>query len=221
MTTATPAPNSKPADRRQVRRVALAAFVGTAIEWYDFFIYAACAALIFGPQFFPATSSLASSLAAFSTFAVAYLARPIGGLLAGHFGDRYGRKRMLILTMVGMGIATLGLGALPTYAHIGVAAPILLVVMRIIQGLSVGGEYGGGAVSMTVETAPTNRRAFYSVAVTLGAPAGLILSNGVLLLLSTTLGEGFIAWAWRNCIPQHFLPDYPRHGYPSKGLGEP
>ena len=136
-----------------------ASLVGTAIEWYDFFIYGSAAALIFGPQFFPTDDPLAGTLAAFASFAVGFLARPLGGLLMGHFGDRVGRKSMLLFSMLLMGAATVAIGLLPNYATIGIWAPILLVALRLLQGIGVGGEWGG-AVLMAVEYSPTKRRAF-------------------------------------------------------------
>src|SRR5215208_567790 len=150
-----------------IRQVALASFIGTAIEWYDFFLYGTAAALIFGELFFPEFSSTAGTLAAFSTYAVGFAARPLGGIVFGHYGDKIGRKAMLILSLLIMGIAT---------ALIGVLAPILLVVLRFCQGIGVGGEWGG-AVLMAVEHAPEGRRGFYGSWPQMGVPAGLLLGN--------------------------------------------
>ncbi|GAA3751299.1 MFS transporter [Salinactinospora qingdaonensis] len=183
-------------DHREARKIALASFIGTSIEWYDFFLYGAAAALVFGPQFFPSDNALASQLAALSTFAVGFVARPLGGIVAGHLGDRIGRKRMLVVSLLVMGVATVAVGLLPTYAQIGVAAPILLVILRLAQGLGVGAEWGGAAL-MAVEHAPENRRGLYGAAPQLGVPAGAIAANLVMLAASTATTEAFTAWGWR------------------------
>jgi MFS family permease len=191
MSTTAPTPTVK------VRQVAAATFVGTAIEWYDFFIYGAAAALVFGPQFFPNFSPVAGVLAAFGTFAAGFVARPVGGMVFGHFGDRYGRKRALVASLLLMGVGTLLIALLPNYAQIGVAAPLLLVALRCLQGLAVGGEWGG-AVLMAMEHAPPGRRAFYSSFPQMGNPSGIILANMVFLVVTTTLGPAqFAAWGWR------------------------
>jgi metabolite-proton symporter len=177
--------------------IAGASFIGTAVEWYDFFVYGNAAALIFGAKFFPSLSPLAGSLAAFSTFTVGFLARPLGGVVMGHFGDRIGRKLMLVASLMIMGVATFLIGLLPTYAQIGVWAPILLVALRFIQGLGIGGEWGG-AVLIAVEHAPSHRRGFYGSFPQMGVPAGIILSNLVFLSLSKLLTrEQFDSWGWR------------------------
>lgn len=182
---------------RQARKVVAASFIGTTFEWYDFFIYASAAALVFGPLFFPNVSDFAGTLAAFSTFAVGFLARPLGGVIVGHFGDRIGRKAMLVFCLLCMGIATIVIGLLPTYAQIGIWAPILLVVMRIFQGIGVGGEWGG-AVLMAVEYAPPNHRGLYGGFVQIGTPAGLILANLAFLSVVTFVPpEHFMTWGWR------------------------
>ncbi|GAA1236048.1 MFS transporter [Prauserella halophila] len=179
------------------RRVLAASFLGTTIEWYDFFIYGSAAALVFGPQFFPALSSTASTLAAFSTFAVGFIARPLGGVIAGHLGDRRGRKSVLVASLMAMGLATVLIGLLPTYDQIGIWAPIALVALRLIQGLGVGAEWGG-AVLMAVEHAPRRRRVFYGSFPQMGVPAGIILSTGVFLGLDALVTTGqFSAWGWR------------------------
>ncbi|MFD4191966.1 MFS transporter [Amycolatopsis thermoflava] len=178
------------------RRAAVSSLIGTTIEWYDFFIYGNAAALVFGPQFFPRTSTLAATLAAYGTFAVGFLARPLGGIVMGHFGDRVGRKRLLVLSLLLMGFATCAIGLLPTYAAIGVWAPVLLVLLRLAQGFGVGGEWGA-AVLMSVEHAPAGRRGLFG-APQMGLPAGVILSNGVFLAVSTSMSrESFLAWGWR------------------------
>lgn len=180
----------------EARRVATATFIGTTLEWYDFYIYAACAALVFGPLFFPSDDPLTGQLAALATFAVGFVARPLGGVIAGHFGDRVGRKKMLVITMMAMGISTVAVGLLPTYATAGVIAPVLLIVLRLVQGAAMGGEWGG-AVSMAVEHAPPGRRAFYGSAPMMGSPGGLILANVVLLGLVAATGDNFAVWGWR------------------------
>src|SRR5690349_22117795 len=146
--------------RESVRRVALASMVGTSIEWYDFFIFGTASALVFGRLFFPTFSEVAGTLAAFASFAVGFVARPVGGLVFGHFGDRLGRKTMLVITLTMMGLATFAMGLMPSYATIGVWAPILMVVLRFVQGLAVGGEWGG-AVLMATEQAGGQRRGFF------------------------------------------------------------
>lgn len=183
--------------QRQARKVLLASFIGTTFEWYDFFIYASAAALVFAPLFFPDVSDLVGQLAAFSTFAVGFIARPIGGLVVGHFGDRVGRKSMLVFCLLSMGIATVLIGCLPTYHDIGIWAPILLVVLRIFQGIGVGGEWGG-AVLMAVEYAPPHRRGLYGGFVQIGTPAGLILANIAFLgALALVPEDQFLVWGWR------------------------
>jgi metabolite-proton symporter len=191
---AAPAPRTAPTD---VRRVAVASLVGTSIEWYDFFIYGLAAVIVFRGQFFPGASPLAGTLAALGTFAVGFVARPIGAVVFGHLGDRIGRKRTLVTTLVSMGVATALIGVLPTFAQIGVAAPLLLVLLRVVQGLAVGGEWGG-AVLISVEHAPKNRRGLYGSFPQLGVPVGLIISNLVFLVLTATLStEQFLSWGWR------------------------
>lgn len=183
--------------RAERRRVALATVVGTTIEWYDFFIYATCAGLVFGPLFFSSSGGSGSTLFAFATVSVSFFFRPVGAALAGHFGDRVGRKRMLVVTLIGMGAATTLIGLLPTAATIGIAAPILLVALRILQGLSAGGEWGG-AVLMAVESAPEGHRGRYGAFPQIGVPLGLLLSSGVLTIITRWLGpDAFLAWGWR------------------------
>ena len=180
-----------------IRRVVLASFIGTTIEWYDYFIYGTAAALVFNKLFFPSLDPFTGTVAAFGTFAVGFFARPIGGLVFGHYGDKLGRKTMLVTTLVMMGVATFLIGCLPTYAAIGVAAPVLLVVLRFIQGFGVGGEWGG-AVLMAVEHGHKGRRGFYASWAQAGVPIGLLLATGIFSLLNTQLtDEQFIAWGWR------------------------
>ena len=179
-----------------IRKVALASFIGTAIEWYDYFLYGTAAALVFNQLFFPEFSPLAGTLASFATFAVGFFARPVGGIIFGHFGDRIGRKTMLVLTLLIMGVATFLIGLLPTYETIGVWAPILLVVLRVFQGFGVGGEWGG-AVLMAVEHSPRGRRGFYGSWPQMGVPAGLLLGTLAVYLFALLPEEQFLAWGWR------------------------
>lgn len=180
----------------EARRVAVATLIGTALEWYDFYLYALCAALVFGPLFFSTADPTTAQLGALATFTVGFIARPVGGVIAGHFGDRLGRKRMLVITLMVMGGATVAVGLVPTYDQIGVLAAVLLVVLRIIQGLAMGGEWGG-AVSMAIEHAPPHRRAFYASAIAVGPAIGLVLANLVLLGLIALTGDAFLQWGWR------------------------
>ena len=193
----TQSPPTSTEDPAAVRRVALASLVGTTVEWYDFFIYASAAGLVFSQLFFTALDPATALLASFATIGVSFIARPLGGVIAGHLGDRLGRKRMLVATLLIMGLATVGVGLLPTYASIGVAAPILLLVLRLLQGLSAGGEWGGAAL-MAVEHAPPGRRGFFGTYPQVGVPIGLILANLVFLTVSTsTTKEQFLSWGWR------------------------
>lgn len=179
-----------------VRKVALASFLGTTVEWYDFFLYGLAAALVFRKLFFPGFSPLAGTLASFATFGVAFFARPIGGVVFGHFGDRVGRKTLLVTTLLLMGGATFLIGALPTFGQVGVLAPVLLVVLRVTQGFAVGGEWGG-ATLMVVEHAPEKHRTFYASWPQLGVPAGLMLSSLAFNACSSLPERQFLAWGWR------------------------
>jgi metabolite-proton symporter len=185
-----------PATSATSRRVAVAALIGSTVEWYDFFIYGTAAALVFNKLFFPEFSSVAGTMLSFATFAVGWLARPLGGIIAGHFGDRVGRKQMLVLTLLLMGISTTLIGALPTYDQIGVTASVLLVVLRILQGFAVGGEYGGGVV-MAFEHSPEGRRGLWACWPQMGVPLGLIVGTLVFLAIGTLPDEQFLAWGWR------------------------
>ncbi|MFN7931082.1 MAG: MFS transporter, partial [Blastocatellia bacterium] len=179
-----------------IRQVALASFVGTTIEWYDFFLYGTASALVFGKLFFPNYDPLMGTLASFGTYAVGFVARPIGGIVCGHYGDRIGRKSMLIFTLLLMGVATALIGCLPTYASIGIWAPVLLIVLRLAQGFAVGGEWGG-AVLMAVEHAPSARRGFYGSWPQIGVPAGLLLSTVIFGQLSKLPEAALLSWGWR------------------------
>jgi metabolite-proton symporter len=186
---ATPTPAS-------TRRVVLASFVGTTIEWYDFFLYGTAAALVFNQLFFTNLEPLAGTMAAFGTYAVGFFARPLGGIVFGHYGDKIGRKSMLVTTLMMMGIATVLIGLLPTYNQIGIWAPILLVLLRFVQGFGVGGEWGG-AVLMAVEYSRAGRRGFHASWVQAGVPVGMLLANGVFMLVSSMDEAAFLSWGWR------------------------
>lgn len=192
--------SSKRSDKEQstsIGKVALASAVGATIEWYDFFLYGTAAGLVFNRLFFPPGDPTAGTLAAYATFAAGFVARPVGGLIFGHFGDRVGRKTMLILTLLIMGVATFAIGLLPTYESVGILAPISLLALRVLQGIGLGGEWGG-AVLMAVEHAPQGKRGFFGSWPQVGVPFGLLLGTSVFTLLSVLLSdEQFIIWGWR------------------------
>ncbi|TNE63604.1 MAG: MFS transporter [Alphaproteobacteria bacterium] len=179
-------------------KVAAMASAGAAVEWYDFFIYGTAAALVFPKLFFPADlPPFMAQIASFSAFAVGFIARPIGGMVFGHYGDIFGRKRALVFAMFLMGISTTLIGLLPSYSSIGVLAPLMLVVLRIAQGLAVGGQWGGAAL-LAIETAPKHRRGFYGSFVQVGVPLGVVMANSVFLLVSSlTTDSAFMDWGWR------------------------
>ena len=179
-----------------IQVVALASLIGTTIEWYDFFLYGTAAALVLNKLFFPTFDPLSETLASLATYSVGFISRPIGGIVIGHYGDKIGRKSMLVLTLVLMGTATFLIGLLPTYAIIGPFAPVLLVLLRSVQGFGVGGEWGG-AVLMAVEHAPTGKRGFYGSWPQIGVPAGLLLANLVYRPFSRLPEEAFLSWGWR------------------------
>jgi metabolite-proton symporter len=179
-----------------MRRVALSVLIGTTIEWYDFQLYGIAAALVIAPLYFPSANPVAGTLLAFSTFAIGFGARPIGGIVLGHFGDRIGRKKMLVLSLTMMGLATFLMGALPTYAQIGVWAPVIMVLLRLVQGFGVGGEWGG-AVLTAVEYSSPRKRGFYGSLPQIGVPAGLVLSTLAFLLVSRLPEDQFMSWGWR------------------------
>ncbi|MEX3934602.1 shikimate transporter [Paraburkholderia phymatum] len=184
-------------EKSRARKAALGSFVGAVVDWYDFLLYGIVAALIFNTEFFPNISPAMGTLAAFGTFGVGFLFRPLGGFVFGHYGDRLGRKRMLVLTVMMMGLSTALIGLLPTFASIGWWAPVLLVLLRAIQGFAVGGEWGGAAL-MAVESAPEKKKAFYSSGVQVGYGVGLILATGIVSILTSTLdNDAFKAWGWR------------------------
>ncbi len=177
-------------------RVAFAATVGTTIEWYDFFIYGTAAALVFNKLFFPQVDPLIGTLLAFGTSATGFLARPLGAIVAGHYGDRVGRKALLMITLVFMGGATCLIGLLPTYSSIGIFAPILLLVLRVIQGFATGGEWGGAAL-MTVEHAGEKRRGLWGSLITVGIVLGLVIASLVFNLFTQLPDAAFMSWGWR------------------------
>jgi metabolite-proton symporter len=186
-----------PDQPQSIRKVVVASLIGTSLEWYDFFLYGSAAALVFNKLFFPDADPLTGTLLAFATSATGFVARPIGGVVFGHYGDKLGRKTVLVVTLLVMGIATFLIGLLPTYAAIGVAAPILLVVLRIVQGLGFGGEWGG-AVLMSLEHGQPDRRGWNASWPQVGVPAGNLLAAGVLGIMSALLSDAaFESWGWR------------------------
>ena len=189
MTTAT--------DPRVIRKVVTSALIGATIEWYDFFLYGVVAGIVFSKLYFPSDDPLISTLLAYTTFAVGFVTRPLGGVIFGHFGDRVGRKSILVVTLMIMGVSTFLIGLLPTHAQIGVAAPILLLLLRVAQGIGLGGEWGG-AVLMAYEYAPKEKRGFYASLPQVGLAIGLFMASGVVALLSwLCTEEQFMAWGWR------------------------
>ncbi len=183
--------------QRNMRRVALTSLAGTSIEWYDFFLYATAAAVIFPIAFFPQEDPTTALLISFSSLAVGFLARPLGGIVFGHFGDRIGRKRTLVVALMMMGITTTLIGFLPTYASIGVAAPILLVLLRFVQGLAIGGQWGG-AMLLVTESAPADQRGWYGAYAQAGAPLGVVLANLAFIGVSSSMSDqAFMDWGWR------------------------
>ena len=189
---------SAPASRNGIARLALTSLAASSIEWYDFFIYGTAAALVFPKLFFPASlPPVVAQLAAFSTFAVGFIARPVGGILFGHFGDVAGRKRALVTALLTMGVATTGVGLMPSYATLGVASPVILIVLRFLQGLAVGGQWGGAAL-IAIENAPAHRKGFFGSFAQMGVPAGVVLANLVFLIMGSVVSsDAFAAWAWR------------------------
>ena len=184
--------------QQNMRRVAMTSLAGTSIEWYDFFLYGTAAAVIFPKAFFPQElPTMVLLIISFSTLAVGFLARPLGGIIFGHFGDRIGRKRTLVVALMMMGVATTLIGFLPTYASIGIAAPLLLVALRFIQGLAIGGQWGG-AMLLVTESAPSDQRGWYGAYAQAGAPMGVILANLAFIGVSSSMSdEAFMDWGWR------------------------
>ncbi|MFK0072913.1 MFS transporter [Arthrobacter woluwensis] len=187
-------PEASATDRR---RVLFATVVGTTVEWYDYFIYASAAGLVFGHLFFEPAGKGIGTILAFLTVGISFLFRPLGAFLAGHFGDKYGRRIVLVVTLILMGVSTVLIGLLPGYAQAGLLAPILLIILRILQGISAGGEWGG-AVLMAVEHAPRNRRGLYGAMPQIGVPIGLLLASAMLAIMNVLFpGEAFLGWGWR------------------------
>jgi MFS transporter, MHS family, shikimate and dehydroshikimate transport protein len=187
---------SDPVEAKRVRRILLSSILGTAVEWYDFLIYAVATALVFNKLFFPSNDPALSNIIGFGTYGVGFFARPLGAAIFGHFGDRVGRKAMLAITIVIMGLGTFLIGLLPTYAQIGIAAPALLVALRFLQGIGLGGEWGG-AVLMVVENADRHRRGMLGAMVQMGNPVGNLAAIGVFALVSRMPEADFLAWGWR------------------------
>jgi MFS family permease len=203
-TASTPATGPVVVTEQEAKRVAFGAFVGTALEWYDYFLYGTAAALVFNEVFFVTDNPLVSTAAAFASFAVGFVARPVGAVVFGHMGDRIGRRKTLIITVAMIGFATGAIGLLPDFAAIGVAAPVLLTLLRLLQGVAVGGEWGG-AVTLAVEHAPIEHRGRYAAMPQIGSPVGTLLSSGAILLVSLLPQESFESWGWR--LP--FLAAFP------------
>lgn len=187
---------AKMSSKQSMNKVAIASFIGALMEWYDFFLFGTASALVFNKLFFPQFDPLTGTIASFATFGVGFVARPLGGIVFGHYGDKIGRKGILILTVLFMGIGTFLIGCLPTYNSIGTLAPIILVVLRIFQGFGLGGEYGGAAL-MTIEHAPANRRGFWGSLPQSATSAGLLLSTGMFTIFSKLPNAQFLAWGWR------------------------
>jgi metabolite-proton symporter len=185
--------------KQSITMIAFASAIGCTIEWYDFFLYGTVTPLVLNALFFPNFSPVVGTLLAYTTFFVGFISRPVGGIIFGHFGDKIGRKTMLIVTLVVMGIATFLIGLLPSYSAIGIWAPILLLLLRILQGIGLGGEWGG-AVLMAIEHSPEGKRGFYGSWPQMGVPAGLLLSAGLVSGLSLFGNEAFLSWGWRLCF---------------------
>ncbi len=184
-------------DEKAIRKVVISALVGASLEWYDFFLYGVVAGIVFNKLYFPTGDITVSTMLAYATFAVGFVTRPLGGVIFGHFGDKLGRKSMLIITLMIMGVATFLIGLIPTYDQIGIAAPLLLLLMRVMQGIGLGGEWGG-AVLMAYEYAPREKRGFYASLPQIGLAIGLCMASGVVALLSWALTDTqFMAWGWR------------------------
>ncbi len=179
-----------------LRRVVAASVIGATIEWYDFFLYGIVAGIVLNKLYFPTDDAVVSTMLAYTTFAVGFVARPLGGVVFGHFGDKLGRKSMLVMTLMIMGVATVIIGLIPTYEQIGIAAPLLLLLMRILQGIGIGGEWGG-AVLMAYEYAPKEKRGFYASLPQIGLALGLCLASGVVAIMSSLPDEQFMSWGWR------------------------
>ena len=197
MATAAETSGEAPVRAGALRRVVAASMIGTTIEWYDFFLYGSAAALVFNKLFFPKADPLVGAMLAFATYALGFVARPVGGMVFGHFGDRIGRKKLLMASLMIMGGSTVLIGLLPTYGQVGLLAPILLIVLRLAQGFAVGGEWGG-AVLLVAEHGDAKRRGFWTSWPQSGVAAGSVLASGVLALMTALQSEAdFLAWGWR------------------------
>jgi MFS transporter, MHS family, shikimate and dehydroshikimate transport protein len=196
MTSSPAAVSSEAAYRKQMRRVLFSSYLGSVVEFYDFLLYGIAASLVFGQIFFANMTPVVATIASFGTLAVGYLSRPLGGIIFGHFGDKVGRKSMLIITMSLMGVASTLIGLLPTYDQIGVVAPLLLIFLRLVQGLAVGGEWGGAAL-MSLEHSKTERRGFAASVTHMGGPSGALLATLIMTGFSTLPKEDFLTWGWR------------------------
>jgi MFS transporter, MHS family, shikimate and dehydroshikimate transport protein len=196
MTSAPTAAPSEATYRKQMRRVLFSSYLGSVVEFYDFLLYGIAASLVFGQIFFANMTPVVATIASFGTLAVGYLSRPLGGIIFGHFGDKMGRKSMLVITMSLMGVASTLIGLLPTYDQIGALAPILLILLRLLQGLAVGGEWGGAAL-MSLEHAKTDRRGFAASVTHMGGPSGALLATLIMTGFSTLPKEDFMTWGWR------------------------
>jgi MHS family shikimate/dehydroshikimate transporter-like MFS transporter len=183
-------------DQANARRAALSSFIGTTIEWYDYFLYGTASTLIFPKVFFSDLSPTMATFASLASFSVSWVLRPVGGLIFGHFGDRVSRKKMLVITLLMMGASTFLIGCLPGYAQVGMAAPLVLIILRTLQGLALGGEWGGAAL-IVIENAPPGKRGRYGAAVQMGVPAGLLLSTGAVTMVSSLPDSAFFSWGWR------------------------
>lgn len=188
--------NASSSRHTSMKTVAVGSFMGSMLEWYDFYLYGTAAALVFAKLFFPDFSALGGTLAAFATFGAGFFTRPLGGLIFGHYGDKLGRKSILVLTLLIMGVSTLLIGLLPTYDSVGYWAPAMLVALRLLQGLGLGGEYGGAAL-MVIEHAPKSKRGFWGSLPQIGSPAGLLLATGIFTLCSLLPEDQFMSWGWR------------------------
>lgn len=197
--------NSITKDPREVRRVVAASLIGATIEWYDFFLYGVVAGIVFNKLYFPADDPLVATMLAYGTFAVGFISRPLGGVIFGHFGDKLGRKSMLVMTLMIMGLATVLIGLVPTFEQIGIWAPVLLLVLRVAQGIGLGGEWGG-AVLMAFEYAPREKRGLYASIPQIGLALGLCMASGVVALLSSMLSDQqFLSWGWRIAFLLSFV----------------
>jgi MFS transporter, MHS family, shikimate and dehydroshikimate transport protein len=197
---AAPLQGESVSDQRSRKLVVIASLIGTTVEWYDFFLYGTITGLVFNKLFFPADNAFVATMLAYTVYAMGFVTRPVGGILFGHFGDKIGRKPLLVITLLIMGISTFLVGLVPTYASIGVAAPLMLLFLRLLQGIGIGGEWGG-AVLMSFEYAPREKRGLYACFPQMGLAIGLCLATGVVALLTSSMSdEAFLSWGWRSAF---------------------